>query len=164
MEKTANELAKQAAEALGFASHTWLHIDTLALVASAGLFGTILFFSGVVAPVALRRLPSETSGTFLRALFPWYYFTQVLLAALAAFGFAWHHPIEAGLAAFGLVVVLFAWVWLRPRVSAAKEAAKAGSEAAEKRFRQLHALGMLLNLLVFAVACALLIRFQDGLS
>lgn len=45
---------------------TWLSLETLALVASAAVFGSILFFSVVVTPVAFVKLPREQAGA-LRA-------------------------------------------------------------------------------------------------
>ena len=62
-------------------------IDILAvtgLLAAAGVFGSMLFFSAVVAPLVFIRLEAATAGQFIRGLFPSYYLFVLALAAIAA--------------------------------------------------------------------------------
>lgn len=143
---------------------TWLSLETLALVAIAGVFGSILFFSAVVTPVAFVKLPAEQAGAYIRAIFPWYYLWLIALAALAAFAFAWHHPVEAGLAALIVALAAVARLGLMPRLDRLRDPAKAGDDTAARRFRRLHRISVVLNLVALAAASATLIRFIAGLS
>ena len=121
---------------------SWLSLETLALVASATVFGSILFFSVVVTPVAFIKLPKEHAVSYIRAIFPWYYLWLIVMAGLAAFAFAWHHPLEAGLAALIVVLALGSRLFIMPRLDRLREARSAGEEAATRRFRQLHRLSV----------------------
>lgn len=143
---------------------TWLSLETLALVATAGVFGSILFFSAVVTPVAFARLPAEQAGAYVRAVFPWYYLWLIVLAALAAFAFAWHHPVEAALTALIVALAMVARLGLMPRLNRLRDPAKAGDVEASRAFRRLHRLSVLLNLVSLAAATATLVRFIAGLS
>lgn len=143
---------------------TWLSFETLALVATAGVFGAILFFSAVVTPVAFVKLPAEQAGAYIRAVFPWYYLWLIALGALAAFAFAWHHPIEAALAALIVALSAVARLGLMPRLNRLRDPAKAGDSEAARGFRRLHRISVALNLISLAASTATLIRFTAGLS
>ena len=49
------------------------YLDILGLIVTAILFGTMTFFSFVVAPVAFIKLDVAAAGRFIRSIFPWYY-------------------------------------------------------------------------------------------
>ena len=59
-------------------------LDVTGLVAVAGVFGAMAFFSFVVAPVTFIHLDEATAGRFIRNLFPWYYLTLIILPVIAA--------------------------------------------------------------------------------
>ena len=40
---------------------------------TAAVFGSMLFFSFVMAPLIFTQLDEATAGRFIRAVFPWYY-------------------------------------------------------------------------------------------
>ena len=131
-------------------------------LALALTFGGMTFFSGILAPLVFTKLPIETAGAFIRALFPWYYLsmgttTLLALAALAsrAGGIAsW----ETGLT--GLVLLGFVYVRqsLMPRINRARDAELAGDSEAGARFTRLHRLSVLINgLQWFAVLAALVL-------
>ena len=64
-----------------------------ALLAAAGVFGAMLFFSAVVAPLVFIRLEAATAGRFIRGLFPWYDLFVLCLAAIAAAAIAAVDPL-----------------------------------------------------------------------
>lgn len=41
-------------------------------IAVATLFGSMAFFTGVIAPLVFTKLEAAVAGGFIRALFPWY--------------------------------------------------------------------------------------------
>jgi hypothetical protein len=47
--------------------------QALTTLALGGLFGGILAFSALFAPLVFTKLPMEHAGPFIRAVFPWYY-------------------------------------------------------------------------------------------
>jgi len=118
----------------------------------------------VVTPVAFVKLAPEQASAYIRAIFPWYYLWLVALAGLAAFGFAWHHPLEAGLAALIAALAVVSRLVLMPRLDRVRDAHKAGDQAASRRFRNLHRLSVVLNLIALAASTTLLVRFIAGLS
>ncbi len=144
--------------------NTWLSLETLALVTTAGVFGAILFFSVVVTPVAFIKLPAEQAGAYIRAVFPWYYLWLIVFAAVAAFAFVWRHPIKAALAALIVALSAVARLGLMPRLNRLRDPAKAGDPEAGHGFRRLHRISVALNLVSLAASTAALTRFIAGLS
>ena len=64
---------------------TFLQVmDVAGIVAVASLFGSMLFFSCIVAPLVFVELEAATAGRFIRRLFPWYYAVVGGLALLSA--------------------------------------------------------------------------------
>ena len=58
-------------------------LTIMGLFATALLFGSMVFFSAVMAPLVFTKLDAETAGRFIRQVFPWYYLTVITLAAVA---------------------------------------------------------------------------------
>jgi hypothetical protein len=134
-------------------------LETLALFATALLFGAMAFFAAGVAPIVFRVLDAEAGGRFVRALFPNYYLW--LLATSAAAGVALI-PLRAEDAGM-MAIVAGLTFWLRqslmPRINALSDAAKAGDAAAKREFDRAHRLSVVLNLLQMLVAAVVLARF-----
>lgn len=74
-----------------------------ALVAAS--FGSMLFFTAVVAPLIFTRLPEEVSGPFIREVFPGYYLALGLATGLATFAALDEQP--------GLALVCGGFVYAR---------------------------------------------------
>lgn len=132
---------------------TWLMVLT-----GAALFGGMLMFSLVVAPRVHARLPRETAADFLHGLFPWYYGycggLAVVLAATAwwtdaLWVFVLSLPVVAGFA--------FAGGYLLPALNRAREQ-RDENPAADDRFRHLHRMSMLVNLIQMLLLAAILVR------
>ncbi|MEM8985928.1 MAG: DUF4149 domain-containing protein [Pseudomonadota bacterium] len=58
--------------------------ETIATFALAALFGAMVFFPSVVAPMVFRTLDEASAGRFLRALFPGYYAFIIVASTIAA--------------------------------------------------------------------------------
>jgi len=115
------------------------------LVSVATLFGSMAFFSGVIAPLIFTNLDEATAGRFVRSIFPWYYLVIVGLSLLATATLSAIHPLEAavmGIIAFGAV---FARQFLMPRINDYRDRMVEGDKKAEKTFAGLHRLSVWIN-------------------
>ena len=134
--------------------------DIIAGLALALTFGGMTFFSAVMAPLVFTRLPAETAGTFIRALFPWYYLTMgatslVALGALAL-GASQMASWAAGLTALVLLGFIYVRQFLMPMINRARDAELAGDSEAGARFSRLHRSSVVINALQwFAMLAAL---------
>ena len=132
-----------------------LHVAGLMLVAA--LFGGMLFFAAVFAPLVFRKLPEETAAGFIREVFPVYYRVTGILALVAALPLVPAHSYMLEVAmlvatALGFVV---ANLILRPKINAARD------EGRDTAFRRLHGASMILNLVQFAVVTVVLLRLSQ---
>lgn len=136
-----------------------LLLETLALFATALLFGAMAFFAAGVAPIVFRVLDAEAGGRFIRALFPIYYLWLLATSAAAAIALMPLSAVDAGM----MAVLAGLTFWLRqslmPRINLLSDAAKAGDAAAKREFDRAHRLSVVLNLLQMIVAAVVLARF-----
>ena len=132
-------------------------LDVLGLVSVATLFGSMAFFSGVIAPVAFTTLDEENAGRFVRGLFPWYYLVIAALALLAMAALAAIRPLEAVVMA---LIALGAYVsrqLLMPRINDHRDRMLSGEAKAERGFARLHRLSVLINAAQLTGAFAVLV-------
>jgi hypothetical protein len=116
------------------------------------VLGGMTFFSFFFSPLVFVKLPMETAGPFMRALFPWYFLTVAGLFALAAVALAFVEPglalVAGGMALLGLLNHQV----LMPRINRARDALLTGDATAEKTFDKLHRKSVGINLLQLAAA------------
>ncbi len=127
----------------------------LGLFALALLFGGMVFFAAIVAPLIFAKLPSDHAGHFVRALFPRYYLYVFAAAALASLTLrGWPSLVTA------LVALTTAWLrqWLMPRINQLSDAALAGDDTAKPRFARAHQLSVLINAIQWLAITAALAR------
>ncbi len=139
-----------------------LVLDVIGLVAVATLFGSMAFFSFVVAPLVFVKLDGASAGRFLRGIFPWYYLVVGLLSLLALAALAALRPLEAaalGLVALGAVV---ARQGLMPRINRHRDRMLAGDPEAERGFNRLHRLSVWINGAQLLAAFAVLLRLATA--
>lgn len=128
---------------------------------TAALFGTMLFFSFVMAPLIFVKLDEVTAGRFIRAVFPWYYSVLLTLSALAAVLLVASAPVEAGILLGCASAAAFARQILMPRINRLRDRALQGDQSAERRFDLLHRLSVCINvvqLIAVTVVLVLLAR------
>jgi len=137
-------------------------IDLIALFALAVLFGGMVFFAAILAPLVFTRLPFEVAGAFIRAVFPVYYLFVLINAALAAGALAPRLPWDA--AAMAVVAALTLWLrqGLMPHINRLSDAAKAGDASVKLRFDAAHRLSVILNMVQMLVVAAVLARFATA--
>ena len=139
----------------------WLNFQTFAVLGLAAVFGGMLFFSGLMAPLIFTQLPADTAGNFIRRVFPWYYLSigcASLLALLCMLAFRGTTAWEI----IALVIVVagfvFARQWLMPRINRARDAANDGDKSAHHRFDRLHRSSVMINGVQLLLVTIVLIR------
>lgn len=133
--------------------------QALTTLALGGLFGGILAFSALFAPLVFTKLPMEQAGPFIRAVFPWYYLYVIVFGFLSA--------IFAGLAGAGFwvlsssAVVALASVYTRQvlmlQINELRDRELAGDVAAGAEFNSKHRLSVIINSVQLLLAGAALV-------
>ncbi len=113
---------------------------SLAVLATALLFGGMTLYSFGFAAVLFAALPPPAAGATLRLAFPWFYAFVVATAGIAA-GLWWSHDSVA-LAVMAAVALSTLPVrqWLMPAINRATDAGN------RQRFKWLHGLSVLVTL------------------
>ncbi len=135
----------------------WLTLHIVALILVAALFGGMLTFAALFAPLIHRKLPSDTAIGFTREVFPVYYRAMGILALVAVLPLV---PAQAYWTEIAILVTVavgfvFANLVLRPHVN------KARDENRDGRFKLLHKVSVLLNLAQFVLVTIVLIRMAQ---
>ncbi len=120
-------------------------LDVIGLVSVATLFGSMAFFSGVVAPVTFTTLDEESAGRFVRGLFPWYYLVIAGLALLAMVALAAVRPLEAAVMALIALGAFVSRQLLMPRINEHRDRMLGGDASAERGFSRLHRWSVWIN-------------------
>lgn len=114
-----------------------------ALLIASSILGIMLFVSLVMLPIAFGTLTREMAGNFVRKLFPIYHIVLFLASQVAGLlAFTPHLKPIAFLC--GLIFALH-FVLLTPAVN------KASDEGNTNRFKTLHRLSVLVNVIVMAL-------------
>ena len=137
-------------------------IHAAGLVAVAGVFGAMVFFAFVYAPLVFIKLGTETGGRFIREVFPVYYVamgaTSIVAAVLLAFASAARGADALAMAGIGVVFFLARFVLL-PIVNRNRDAGQAGDLAAKKRFDALHRVSVVVNAVQMLAVLVVLVRY-----
>jgi hypothetical protein len=133
-------------------------INGIGFFATGLLLGTMVFFSGVIAPLIFTKLDADVAGRFIRQVFPWYYLTVIILSSLAALSlFLFHFWDAIALACVALAGILARQV-LMPQINRARDASLTGDSAAAPRFSRLHRLSVWINALQIITAGVVMAR------
>ena len=111
----------------------------------SALFGSMVFFSFVMAPLIFTQLEEATAGRFIRAVFPWYYLVLLSLSLLAGIAVIAAAPLESGVLLGVASLAIYARQYLMPRVNHYRDRSLAGDEQAGRRFDQLHRVSVMIN-------------------
>ena len=137
-------------------------IEAAALVAVAAVFGGMVFFAFVYAPLVFIKLGTESGGRFIREAFPIYYLamggTSIVAAMLLAFSSAGRGTDALAMGSIGIVFLLARFALL-PVINRNRDAGQAGDHAAKKRFDALHRVSVLVNLLQMLAVLVVLVRY-----
>lgn len=120
-------------------------LDVIALLSLAILFGGMVCFSFLFAPLVFVKLPAEMAGSFIRGFFPWYYLFTIVVGTLAA-GTLWASTAElAAVVAAVAVSGVVARQVLMPAINRARDRELGGDSSAKRRFNLLHQGSVVLN-------------------
>ncbi len=135
-----------------------ISLKLFGLIATAAVFGGMVFFAFVFAPLVFTKLPFETASGFIRQVFPVYYLTMACGTAAAGVLTVYDAYLEAlALAAVGSGFI-FARQQLMPAINRMRDAQLAGAAGAEAQFNTLHRLSVVLNGAQLLTVLAVLIR------
>jgi hypothetical protein len=127
---------------------------------SAAVFGGMVFFAFVYAPLVFTKLPAAQAGAFIRAVFPVYY--KAMGGAALAAG-ALLLPRGEAFVMIAVGAVFFAvMLLLMPRINAARDASLAGEAGATApaatTFSRLHRLSVVINFVQMLAVLAVVLR------
>lgn len=139
-------------------------LDAAVLICTAAVWGGMLFFAGLFAPLVFMKLPADEAGGFIRALFPVYYLVFGSVSLLTGLLMA----ISGGKTVASTVMLLVGagfllarWV-LMPRINRFRDASLAGDAAAGASFRTWHRASVSLNLLQMILVLGVLVELRTG--
>jgi hypothetical protein len=126
---------------------------------TATAFGSMCFFAAVMAPLIFTQLPEETSGPFIRRVFPWYYLALLALTGLAALLALTGGQVVTA-AVLGSIALGFAVARqiLMPRINRLRDRAQSGDAEAAHAFDRSHQWSVRLNVAQMVGLLAILIH------
>ena len=107
------------------------------------VLGIMLFFSFGVAPVIFKVLKENDARKFVRTIFPYYYFINLILVSLVCIFLFYRNFISFDFYLLVIVAMLFAFSLfaLMPMINNARD------QGREKKFKYLHAASVIINFL-----------------
>ena len=116
-------------------------ITKLSVYMTSIIFGIMLFFSFVVAPVTFTALNEENARKFIRKIFPYYYNVNLAIGSFVLIFFIFLKIFSLDFYLILSVSVLFAVsnFILMPLIN------KYRDENQDKRFKQLHFISVVIN-------------------
>ena len=143
-----------------------MDVATLASFAAAmsasALFGGMIFFPTVVAPMVFKVLDAQTAGRFLRGLFPSYYAFLIIAGTICAFALMAMGSLWAWAAWIIAASALGVRALLVPRINAWRDADLAGEAGAKAKFDAGHRASVLINFVQLGLASALVYVLITG--
>ena len=103
--------------------------------------GTMIFFSFVLAPMIFKILDAENASKFVRKIFPYYYFVNLIFLTIATviFFFISSLGIDFYITLALALSFIFAQFLLMPLINKLKD------NNQEKKFKYAHGLSVLIN-------------------
>ena len=103
--------------------------------------GMMTFFSFILAPIIFKILDAENAGKFVRKIFPYYYFINLIFLSIAAILFFFVSSLSKDLYIIVLLVIsfIFAQFILMPFINKMKD------NNQEKKFKYAHGLSVVVN-------------------
>ena len=105
------------------------------------IFGIMVFFSFVVAPVAFSSLNKESYSVFIRKIFPYYYLINLVLSLIVLFFFIYLNIYGIKLYLISITAILFfiSNYVLMPLIN------KFSDQNLHQKFKYSHLLSVILN-------------------
>ncbi|MDG2034025.1 MAG: DUF4149 domain-containing protein [Rhodospirillales bacterium] len=115
------------------------------LVSSATLMGSMVFFSGVMAPLIFIKLDEGTAGQFVRSIFPWYYLVIAGMSLIGSVSLVIIQPLPSAILAVIAIAAFLARQVLMPRINEHRAKMVGGDNGAERAFQRLHSFSVWIN-------------------
>ena len=109
------------------------------------LFGAMIFFSFLVAPITFIKLEAKSAGQLIRSIFPHYYLIIIIFSLIAAVLLTLANHTSAILMLFIALTGLFSRQSLIPKINNYRDAEIAGDTNAKLKFDRLHRLSVGIN-------------------
>ena len=128
-------------------------ITKLSVYMTSVIFGIMLFFSFVVAPVTFTALNEENARKFIRKIFPYYYNVNLAISSFVLIFFMFLKIFSLDFYLILSVAVLFAVsnFVLMPLIN------KFRDERQDKKFKQSHFISVLINFVQIILLVIILI-------
>ena len=119
-------------------------METLIQNILAMVLGMMIFFSFVLAPMIFKILDAENAGKFVRKIFPYYYFVNLIFLSIAIILFIIISSLEIN---FYITLVLaisfiFAQFFLMPMINKLKD------NNEEKKFKYAHGASVIIKIVL----------------
>lgn len=140
-------------------------VNSAGLISVGGIWGGMLFFVAVFAPLVFMKLEPEVAGRFIRQVFPVYYASMGVTSGVAAAALALgstHTVADAAVMALVCAGFWLARQALVPTINRYRDASLAGDPGAGRRFHRLHRLSVLINGIQLVAVAVVLLRFVWG--
>ena len=128
-------------------------METVALLASALLFGGMVLYAFGFAAFVFSALPADIAGPTIRRAFPHFYLFVLAVAGISALLLFSFDLVAAGLMALVAVSTVPTRQILMPAINAASDAKR------KQRFRILHSLSVCVTLAHIVLVGVILARF-----
>tara|TARA_Y100001947_G_C10083909_1_gene195863 strand:- start:52 stop:444 length:393 start_codon:yes stop_codon:yes gene_type:complete len=128
-------------------------LDQVAIHLTAAIFGIMVFFSFVIAPITFTVLDEENARKFIRKIFPFYYNVNLALSTLIALIYFFQKNISISFYLILFVAILFfvACYILMPLIN------KYRDNNLDKKFKYLHFTSVVFNFVQMIILIFLLI-------
>lgn len=135
----------------------------LSFLATSMLFGAMLFFSFVVAPITFIKLEAKPAGQLIRSIFPHYYLVLIIFSLIPALFLALVPHTTALLMLTVALSGIFSRQSLMPKINNYRDAEIAGDSSAKSKFDSLHRLSVGINCAqIIVLIIAIINIYQTG--
>ena len=116
-------------------------MDSLIQSIVAICLGMMIFFSFILAPLIFKILDQENAGKFVRKIFPYYYFINLVFLSFAAIFFLLISEVNFEFYIITILIIsfLFAQFVLMPLINKLKDNNK------ETKFKFAHGISVIIN-------------------
>ena len=135
----------------------------LSFLVTSMLFGAMLFFSFVVAPITFIKLEAKPAGQLIRSIFPHYYLVLIIFSLIPALFLALVPHTTALLMLTVALSGIFSRQSLMPKINNYRDAEIAGDSSAKSKFDSLHRLSVGINCAqIIVLIIAIINIYQTG--
>lgn len=129
----------------------------LILVLVSIWIGSIIFFSAIIAPTVFKVLDEKSAGLFLRAFFPKYYIFGLIIGGLSLM-LIFLLNIALNTMLLALLLVMMALTVTSKLMIPVINAARDMGEEGVSRFKKLHTMSVMLNVLTLIIGLIFIIK------